>query len=359
MYIKPADLVKWGVGIALFGAATWLLFKFILPWMAPFIAAFLFARLLEPIVKMLCRRGWNREFASGACTLTLFALLGMGVAALFTRGLGEISALSKELPHMLTGAAQLISSVRVRTGAYMDSMPIELVGWLDAGMLSMSEFFASLPGRLSEKLLGFLSVVAAKTPSILLFTVTSGIGVYFISAAYPGIQAFLDTHLPEIWQRRRLELNTNVRFTVGRYVRAQLILMAITFFELLATFILLRVEGAVLLAVVIAALDALPVIGAGAILLPWAVFSLLLGDTATGLGLIIIWGVITLVRNCIQAKLLGDQLGLHPLITLMSIYVGWCAAGVLGMVLFPMGALMIKQLGGSDLLRLWGRANER
>ena len=75
-----------------------------------------------------------------------------------------------------------------------------------------------------------------------------------------------------------------------------------------------------------------------------ALFLLLSGDIATALGLFILWGVVSLMRSCIQAKLLGDQLGLPPLVTLMAIYVGWCAAGVWGMVLFPMLALVLKQM---------------
>ncbi|MGE4353338.1 MAG: sporulation integral membrane protein YtvI [Oscillospiraceae bacterium] len=359
MYIKPADLARWGGIIVLSVAALWLLIRYVLPWMAPFIAAFLLARLLEPLVKMLCRRGWSREFASGMCTLALLGLVVMAAAALVTRGAGEISALSHELPSLLSSAAEMISGVRQRTGDYLAQLPPELSVWLDHTMASLAEFFASLPARISEKLLEILSAAASAAPSILLFTVTCGIGIYFISAAYPGIQAFLDTHLPEEWQRRRVQLNANMRFTLGRYVRAQFMLMIITFFELLAAFLLLRIEGALLLSLLVAVLDALPILGAGAILLPWAAFSLILGDPATGLGLLITWGVVSLVRNAIQAKLLGDQFGLHPLITLITIYVGWCAAGVWGMVLFPMGALTIKQLGDSGLLKLWEREHEK
>ena len=120
--------------------------------------------------------------------------------------------------------------------------------------------------------------------------------------------------------------------------------MLITFFELLIGLMLLKAEGAFIISAVTAFLDALPVLGAGIVLLPWAAINLLTGDAARGIGLMILWGVITLVRSCIQAKLLGDQMGLPPLVTLMAIYAGWCLAGVWGMVLFPMLALTAKQL---------------
>ena len=359
MVIKPADLARWGVLIVFGVGISWLLMRYILPWMAPFIAALLLARLMEPVVKILCRRGWTREFASGMCTIALLGLFVISVAALLTRGVGEISLLTHELPRLLSSAAEMVSNARQRTGDYMAQLPPELGVWLDHTMASLAQFFSSMPARISEKLLGLLSSVASAAPSILLFSITCGIGIYFISASFPGIQVFLDTHLPEKWQRRRAQLNASLRFTLGRYVKAQLILMIITFFELLVSFILLRVEGAVLISLIVALVDALPILGAGAILIPWAAFSILLGDAAFGVGLLIIWAVVTLVRNCIQAKLLGDQFGLHPLITLIAIYVGWCAAGVWGMMLFPMGALTIKQLSDSGMLRLWEKKHER
>lgn len=344
MYINTADVLRWGTWILLAAVGSWLFLRFLLPWFSPFIAAFLLARLLEPAVKLLCRRGWKREFASGTCTLALLALLIFGLGALLSRGVREISALSLELPEILSSAMGMLGALRSSAGDYLAALPPELTGWLDRAAAGLMEAFAGIPARVSTRLLDGLSLAAAKMPSILLFTATCGIGVYFISAAYPGIQTYLDTHLPEVWQRRRLVLNTNVRFTVGRYVRAQLILMLITFFELLLGLVLLRIEGALILSAVIAFLDALPILGAGAVLLPWALFLLLSGDIATALGLFILWGVVSLMRSCIQAKLLGDQLGLPPLVTLMAIYVGWCAAGVWGMVLFPMLALVLKQM---------------
>ncbi len=344
MYIKPVEILTFGALALASALLLWLTMHFLLPWFAPFIAAFLLARLLEPAVKFLCRRGWKREFAAGVCTLALLTALIVGLAALLSRGIQELGTFSRELPDILAGAAALLRSLRTQTGHYLSAVPPELTSWLDQAITGLTASFAEIPAKLSARLLDFLSMTAARMPSILLFTVTCGIGVYFISAAFPQLQVYLDTHLPEVWQRRRLLLNSNMRFTLGRYIRAQLILMVITFFELLLGLVLLNIRGALVLSAAIAFLDALPILGAGAVLLPWALYALLIGDAPVMLGMLILWGVITLVRNCIQAKLLGDQLGLPPLLTLMFIYIGWCAAGVWGMILFPMLALLCKQL---------------
>lgn len=359
MYIKSLELAKWALVAVLALALGWMSLRCVLPWLAPFIVAFLLARLLEPIVKLLCRHGWSREVASGTCTLALVALIVLTLGMVITRGAAEIQGLSRELPSMLSSVAAFVTKTRQRTGDYLTAFPPEVGLWADEAIASLTALSSTLPAQFSERILAFLSAAASAAPSILLFTVTCGIGIYFISAAYPGIQAFFDTHLSEKWQRRRLKLNVNIRFTFGKYVRAQLILMVITFVELLITFLLLRIEGAAILSFIIAVLDALPVLGAGAVLLPWAVISLLTGESATGFGLLIAWGIITLMRNCLQAKLLGDQLGLHPLVTLIAIYIGWCAMGVLGMVIFPIAALAGKQLYDSGVLRVWGQELEK
>ena len=121
----------------------------------------------------------------------------------------------------------------------------------------------------------------------------------------------------------------------------------------LLAFLLLGVRGAAGLAAVTALVDALPVFGTGTVLLPWALAAALLGQSGLGLGLVITWLVVNLMRSCVQAKLLGDQIGLDPLASLLAIYVGWRAMGVWGMLLFPLLLVTLDQLNEKGLLRLW------
>ncbi len=350
MYINTTAVLKWGAIALLLGLAVYLGFRFLLPVLAPFIVAFLLARLIEPLVRSLCRRGIKREYASGFVTLLFVGALFGGIIAIIAKSANEVSEIGEELPHLLNSAADLVADTRHKVSDIMVEMPPELVGIVDNSMVSLSGFMSSLPARASEWLLGFFSVLAQETPGILLFTVTCLMCIYFISASFPDVQAFLDIHLSEKWQRRRRKIGEHMRFTVWKYIQAQAILTLITFAELLLAFWLLKIERAFMLAVVVALLDALPVFGAGLVLLPWSVFLLILGDIPTALGLLIAWLIITLLHNCLQAKLLGDKLGLHPLITLLSIYVGWSFSGVWGMILFPMVALGIKQFSGGKKL---------
>ena len=112
-------------------------------------------------------------------------------------------------------------------------------------------------------------------------------------------------------------------------------------------------RGALGIAAVTALIDALPVFGTGVVLVPWAIFCLLLGNTGRAIGLIICWAFVNLVRSCTQAKLLGDQIGLDPIASLAAIYVGWRVCGVWGMLLFPILLVTVQQLNDRGVIRLW------
>ena len=188
---------------------------------------------------------------------------------------------------------------------------------------------------------------------LLLFLVTAALGTYFFSASFPTVNAFLLAQLPESLRRRFEGLGADLRSGFGGLLRAQLLLMGLCFLELLAAFLLLGVRAAPILAGVTALVDALPVFGTGVVLLPWTLYCLLLGQTSRGLGLLLSWGLAELTRNAAQAKLLGDQIGLNPLTSLLSVYVGWRVAGVGGMLLFPLGAMALVRLNDRGVVRLW------
>ena len=122
-----------------------------------------------------------------------------------------------------------------------------------------------------------------------------------------------------------------------------------TFVELLGLFLLLKVRAAAELAAVTAIIDALPVFGTGIVLVPWAIGELLLDETGRALALLLGWALGALGRNLLQARLLGDQIGIHPLLSLVSIYVGWRVWGVWGMLVFPLLFAMLQRLAERGL----------
>lgn len=331
----------------------WLAVRFLLPWTAPFILAYLAAALMEPMVRALVRRGVRRRVAAAAGSLGLLGLLGYLAAMLTVKGVEAASSLAENVPELMQSLSRTLGTIEGRVFVYISSAPEEVSSYLRAALDALGRSFYELPGLISQQLIDFAARAAQSTPDALLFLVTAGIGTYFISAAFPRVTAFIVRQLPDGFRRRMEGAGQDLRVSFGGFVRAQLILMLITFFELLLFFLLMGVESAVGLAALTALVDALPVFGTGIVLVPWALYSLLMGNFRRGAALLICWGLVNLVRNCAQAKLLGDQIGLDPLASLLAIYVGWRVAGVWGMLLFPILLVMLCRLNERGVIRLW------
>ena len=339
------------MGVAV--GAVWLSVKFLLPWGAPFLLAFGLAALLERPVRALVRRGWRRRAASALLSLAALALVLFGLARLGAHCLTALADFARQGPELVQHLAEGLGRLERGLLAYIDAAPPELSQLLRTALDGMGEALTSVPARLSQTALDAVSRAAQHSPDVLLFAVTFGIGTYFLSAAFPRVLRFLESQLPPEQKRRLAGLGRDLRGSFSGFLRAQLMLLALTFFELLLAFLLLGVRAAAGLAALTAVVDALPVFGTGTVLLPWAAYSLLLGKSGRALGLALTWALVNLVRSAAQAKLLGDQIGLDPLASLLAVYVGWQLGGVWGMLLCPLVLVTLRELNDKGVLHLW------
>lgn len=355
MHSKTSTILNKLLLSALSLAGIWLALRFLFPLAAPMLLAFAAAVAIEPAVKFLCRRRFPRSAASGLCVIAFPSLAGILLWLLLSRVFSEFHHLSRRLPEFLDAASDFMSYWQERLGSLSLRLPPVFTQVLNSTLAGARDYLFSLPGTISGKVIARLTAIAANTPMWLLFAVTWIMGLYFISAAYPSILRFLRFQLSHRSFERLRRIKSALGESLGKYLKAQLIMSAITFGEMLLVFALLRVDYALVLAIAVAIIDALPVFGTGTVLLPWAVWEFIAGDPSRGLGLAISYGAVTILRNCIQAKLLGDQLGLHPAVTLLAIYAGAKAMGVAGMIIFPIAAISIKKLNDSGLIHIWKR----
>ena len=346
-------LLNLALRLGLVVGTLWLTARFLLPWAAPLLLSFAIAGAMEPLVRLLVRHRWRRGLAAGLTSLTVLALLIWGLSALAAWGASAAGELAGRLPSLMAGLSESLDRLEERLLRLIAQAPEELSDTLRLALDAMGDWLYSLPAELGRWALDALRRLAQRSPDVLLFAVTAGIGSYFCSASWPRLLAFLAAQIPEDWKRRLNGLGADLKGSLGGWLRAQLILMGITFCELLAAFWLLGIESAPGMAALTAFVDALPLFGTGIILAPWALGCLLLGQSSRGLGLLIAWIAVSLVRNCIEAKLLGDQIGLHPLASLAAMYVGWQVWSVWGMLLFPVLLVTAQQLNDRGVVRLW------
>lgn len=336
--------------------AVWLFAKYILRWTAPFLLSFAGAALAEAAVKPMCAHRVPRKLAAGMLTLAFIALL---VLIISKAASGLVSAAS-ELPSVLgtaaDGVSDLMRSIEKTLSAYASRLGKPSEALLRTASEGMSAALAQLPQLISRKAIELAARAARSGPDAFLFAVTAGIGMYFISASFPRVTGFIKAQLPGRVQKKLGALTGQLRESFGGWLRAQIIMTLITFFELLLLFYLTKTHNAWLLAVFTAIVDALPVFGTGIVLIPMALYAMLTARTGRAIALAVGWGVITLVRSLAQAKLLGDQIGLDPLASLISLYIGWRVCGVAGMIAFPLLLVILVKLNESGTVRLWTNA---
>jgi len=332
----------------------WFSLKFLIPWLSPFILAFITAGLIEPIVSAVSEKAHiRRGFVSVLCTIILLlSIIGI-VAFLSLRAFSEAVSFLKELPALLINIPSAASSFENTISNYISSMPQQVQEYLTQAINGISSAISSLPSVLTEKLFGIASSVISSMPKIVLFIVTYSIGVLFASIGYKDIKSFILRQIPEKFKIKAVKIKSDMISTFGKWLKAELSLMGITFLELCLGFALIKIEYAALLALFVSIIDALPVFGTGTVLIPWSIFEFISGNQEKAISLIVMYCIITLVRSFMEPKLIGKQVGLSPIVTLITIYIGFSCAGIWGMILFPMAMIIVKQLNDSGYIRLW------
>ena len=323
----------------------YLFFRYLLPWCLPFLIAALVASLLEPIVLRWQRTlNFRRGFSSLVLTLTLLFLLGGLLSLLWTTLLSQLDALLSAAPAFfdaLPEAAEGLLARLERSGALRSPW---LEGFLRERLLHAVSDADSLLRALSARAVSALTAAASALPGVLLAAATCVLAIFFTSASYPALHAAPGKLLPPKTLAARRRLRSGAADSLARWLRAQAMLSCVTFFELLLGFLLMRQRYALLLALLITLLDALPVFGTGTALVPWALFTLLFGFPPRAIVLLALHLCTLITRNTLEPKLISAQAGLPPVASLFAMYLGYCAFGVAGMILFPFFLLLVSQV---------------
>jgi sporulation integral membrane protein YtvI len=335
-------------------AAFWLFFVYALPWFLPFILAMLTARLIEPGVLLCFRRlGLRRSFSSAV--FTLLVVLSLLVLLILIGGsmIAKLIEVVKELPKYLAVLPDMTKLFDEKLQAITSTLSPEMQGFAESIIAAAASQIGSIPAELSVKILQFVSYCASCTPGIIMFFLTYAIGTFFISTSYLSVNKFIVRQFPESLQDKVKHMKSDMFGTLGNWAKAELTLMGVTFSEMLIAFFLLGVEAPFSAALLVAFIDALPVLGSGSVLIPWAVLLFVVGNYGKGAAVIVIWGIATLVRSFLEPKILGGKVGLHPAATLLAIYLGFSVMGVKGLLLFPLTLIILKQFNDKGYVKLW------
>ena len=352
---RGALWLRLGIRLGLTALAVWLAARFgrpLLSLFAPFLLALIAAAALNPLVKKLQRLlGWNRQVLTLLLLFLIFGLLGGGLALLVYAAAGQLVSLVQNWGGLLDSLQTVMDQLEALFARLLTLVPPQVNEIVenakDSLFLWLSEAAPAALGNLGleagERAMGL--------PAFLVALVIFIMATFLLTADYPYLRSRYVQHLDEGLLRFLGQLRTTALGAFGGYVKAEFLLSVGVFFILLAGFFLIRQPYGLLLSLGLAVMDFIPIIGAGTVMVPWAFIALFTGDLPSAVELMAIWGVIALFRRVMEPKFVGDQTGLSPLLSLVSIYVGMKLAGVAGMILGPVILLVILNLAGMGMLR--------
>ena len=331
---------------AVIAGIAYLVFRYLLNLLLPFVIALLVAWILRPLSRLYRQRAPKVASALIVVTVLLFYLLisvlaGLVLVDLLT-GLAEYF---NKLPTLYTqtiepGLRNLYANAQA-LAARFDPSVAEVVNMV------LPQVISSVGGAVtsfSVGAVGKLTGLVTALPSALISALIAVIASFFTAVSYDSMKAFLKQNLPTKFTETAGYAIHSFRNILRQYGKSYLLVMLITFGELTLGLLIIGVRKPILLAALIAIFDIFPVVGAGTILVPWAVISLIQGKALQALGLAILYVVILVVRQFLEPKVVGKQVGLPPLVTLACMFVGTSLFSVWGLFGLPICAAILVNL---------------
>ncbi len=325
----------WVAGLVLF----YLLLKYVAPYFTPFLVALVLAVLINPTVDALeertrLPRGW-----AVAIALLFFFGLALGFI-LFAVGavVVQLGQLVADFPQHYNDLVAFSELVIARVTEVFRGLPPDFVSLTDSTVRSgLQSIYGGLQTLVRALLSGLVGL-----PQAFLVAVVSLVATFFFSRDKDVILEFSLGVLPAPYRERVARVNRDVVRSAVGLVKAQLILVGITLVIIVSGLLLLRVRYAWIVGLVAGLLDILPAVGPATVLVPWGAYCLLTGDHGLGLGLLALVAVVTVFRQVMEPRIVGQRIGLHPLLTLFSLYLGFRLLGATGLVVGPLVAIAVR-----------------
>ena len=326
------QLIDRAAFFAIITMAVWLFFTHLFTFLGPFFFGLLIALIMEPLIRLMVNRfKWKRWIAACLCILLFLGVMGsLGVWIISTLG-NQISAFMNSAPdHIEEIAARINESAAHWTTRIEEILPDnwQMPNLQEILLPAVTSLFG---GEFLDQAMNF----AAGVPNFFIGLILALVSAYFFMVDRKLIFETIRNMLPPWLTNHMRQTRVGLSRAVGGYFRAQYILMTMVGIISIVGLLILRSPYALLLGLLLAAVDFLPILGPALILVPWGLISLITGDIRMAIGLAVIYGVITITRQVLQPKILGDQMGAHPLASLMSIFIGFRVFGLLGLIIGP------------------------
>lgn len=315
----------------------------VIKFFMPFVIGWVIAMIANPLVRFLERRVRivRKHSSVMIVVLVLAAIIGLGYF-LISRLVIQAFELAKDLPELYERFSFELQEIFLRFDNVFHMLPVNIQQAWQEFVRNVGQAMGGLVQKVASPTVEVAGSVAKGIPNALVNVIVTILSSYFFIAERDKIIVFWKRYLPEGGGKYYRYLRDDAKRLVGGYFLAQFKIMFVVAAILLAGFFILGVDYAFLLAILVAILDFLPLFGTGTVLIPWAVIKLLSADYALAIGLALLYVLTQVVRQVIQPKIVGDSMGLPPLLALVFLYLGFKLHGISGMILaVPLGILVL------------------
>ncbi len=308
----------------------------------PFTLALAVAVSLQGIIRFLCERlHFKRGFAAVSLVITVYTVIGVAVVWLVRALYRQLTELIATLPEYSEDISRAISDILDKINGFFGRMPDIGNGILeDIPTTALS----SLAERATEFITQFAADFAQGIPAFLLSLAVMIIATAYFAKDYVRVETFLTDNLPQGLLEKLIGIKEGLLKKLGKLLKGYLLIVGMTFLELLIGLGLLKIKYALIIAAVTALVDILPVLGSGTVLIPWAVFCALAGNVGRAVGLVVLYIIITIIRNVTEPKIIGSKLGVHPVLMLVSVFLGLRLFKGIGVIIAPIAVIVAKSI---------------
>ena len=312
----------------------------------PFLIAFIISLIMEPLIRLVMRKTKLTRRASSIIIFIIVSLLILGslIWGIFTL-FSEASNLLEDLNYYIDKGYKLFQDITNNFHFEKIHLPDEIMGILQS---STGDVFENISQWARNVLNGLINVVS-QIPNIAIYFVITVMSLYFMCVDKIYILDQIEYHLPKAWVKRLSNHLKDLIQTLGGYLRAEATLILVSFLISLfglyiLSFLKFNIEYPLLMALFIGFVDALPILGSGTVMIPWAVISGLNGDLSLGIAIVTLFIIMSVVRQFLEPKLVSKNIGVHPIFTLIAMYTGFKITGVIGLLIGPIVLIIIKNI---------------
>lgn len=317
----------------------------------PFLIAFVISLVIEPSIRFFMNK---TKLSRKTSSIIIFIIVFAIIIGAVTWGIISLISESTNLLQMLN---LYINKAYTQVQESISKLSIEKLN-VSKDIINMfqntsQEILVKLSNWMTQFLTNLIKIITS-IPAIAIYVVITIMSLYFMCTDKIYMLDLLEHHMPQKWVRKLGKHIREITFSLGGYLKAEATLILISFIISVIGLYLLKVIGMdikypLLIALAIGFVDALPILGSGTVMVPWAIISALNGDLKLGISIIVLWIIMSVVRQFLEPKMVSGKIGIHPIFTLIAMYTGFKLIGVMGMLVGPIVLIILKSIFAKEI----------